>query len=84
MPKLHNPLFFAYRMECTHPGCHGKAEIEQAESAGWQLGMIIPEDHSHPGVGRCPVCKRHKMRITKVPPPPKVIGPKGWEKIPTE
>ncbi len=79
-----NPLFFAYRLECTHPGCHGKAEIEQAMSAGWTLGMIIPFDSTHHDVGRCPVCKRHQMKVVKVPPPPKEKGPFGWTKVPTE
>lgn len=84
MPKMVNPLFFGYRLACTFPGCYGKALIEQAESAGWTMGSIIPEDSSYPDVGRCPVCKRHVMKVVLVPPSPKPIEPVGWTKIPTE
>lgn len=84
MPKLVNPLFTEYKLTCTHPGCFGKVLVEQAMSAGWALGQLIPEDHTHPDVGRCPVCKRHKMRVTSAPPPPKPVDPVGWTKIPTE
>ena len=84
MPKLHNKLFVEYELTCTHPGCFGKRKIEQAESAGWQLGSILPEDRTHPDVGKCIVCKRYKMRVTKAPEPVKPKGPVGWTKIPTE
>jgi len=84
MPKMVNPLFFAYRLECTHPGCYGKSLIEQAMSAGWEPGTILPHDASHPDVGRCPVCKRYLMKVTNSPPPKKPVEPKGWTKIPSE
>lgn len=84
MPRLHNPLFVEYVLVCTHPGCIGRRTIEQAESAGWRVGDIIPEDSTHPDVGRCIVCKRHKMKVVKAPEPPVPPGPKGWTRIPTE
>lgn len=84
MPKMVNPLFFAYRLVCSMPGCHGKALVEQAMSAGWAEGDILPHDPTHPEVGRCPVCKRHRMKVTNVPTPKKPQPPKGWTKIPSE
>ncbi len=84
MPKMHNPLFFKYLLICSFPGCQGKQEVEQAETAGWTLGQTLPEDPSCPDVGRCPMCKRHQMKVTRVPDRAKVKGPKGWDKIPTK
>ncbi len=83
MPKLVSPIFAEYRLACTHPGCFGKVILEQAESAGWKLGQVISEDLSYPSLGRCPVCKRHKMKVVKAPEPPKPTGLKGWTKVPT-
>ncbi len=82
MPKMVNPLFFPYSLACTHAGCQGKQLIEQAQSAGWVLGMIIPEDSSNPEVGRCPKCRRCKMKVVNAPEPPKPKGPIGWTKVP--
>jgi hypothetical protein len=79
-----NPLFFEYKLVCSHPGCFGKAALEQAMSAGWTLGSVIPEDPTNSDVGRCPVCKRHKMKVMNEPPPKKLQLPVGWTKIPSE
>jgi hypothetical protein len=84
MAKLNNPIFFNYHLVCTFSGCGGGYKIEQAESAGWTLGMILPEDRSHPDVGRCPKCKRYMMKVATAPEPPKPEKPVGWTKIPTE
>lgn len=84
MPAIYNPIFFKYRLECTHPGCSGRQEVDQATSAGWTLGMLIPEDASHPEVGRCPMCKRNKMKVVKAPEPPAPRKPVGWNKVPIE
>ena len=84
MPKMYNPLFFKYLLACQHPGCKGGQEIEQAESAGWMLGQVIPEDPSHPDVGHCLRCKRYMMKVVRAPEPAQPKGPKGWNKIPTE
>jgi hypothetical protein len=84
MPMMVNPLFFPYPLVCTFEGCGGRQLVEQAMSAGWKLGDIIPYDSSHPDVGRCPRCKRYLMKVTGAPPPAKPIPPKGFTKIPSE
>jgi hypothetical protein len=84
MPKMVNDLFYPYRLACTHPGCNGMQLVEQAMTAGWTLDALIPEDPSHPDVGRCPRCKRCKMKVVVAPPPPKPKPPKGFTRIPTE
>jgi hypothetical protein len=84
MPALHNPLFVQYKLECTHPGCPGVMVLEQAISAGWKEGQLLPEDKSHPDVGRCPRCQRYMMKVVSAPPPPKPVPPKGWVKVPTK
>ena len=86
MPKMVNPLFVEYELTCTHPGCEGKRLIDQAETAGWVLGTVVPFSPAHPEVGRCHKCKRHTMKVTKAPDPPPPRGPKGWApgKAPTE
>lgn len=84
MPKLVSKLFSEYTLECSWKGCPGKRIVEYPMNGGWEVGMIVPEDSSHPDVGRCPMCKRHIMRVTKgpeKPPPPK---PKGWNRVPTQ
>ena len=82
MSKMVNPLFTEYKLVCQHPGCYGKKLIEMAQSAGWTVGQVLPEDQSHPDVGRCPVCKRHKMKVVAGPPAPAEVKPKGWTRIP--
>jgi len=84
VPKLVNPIFQEFVLQCSHPGCCGKLTIEHPVNAGWTLGMIVPEDSSCPAVARCPMCKRHKMKIVKAPEPKKPTGPVGWNKIPSE
>ena len=84
MPRMVNPLFVAYRLACTHPGCTGLQSIEQAMSAGWQLGDVIPYDASHPDVARCPRCKRHNMKVVAAPEPLQPDPPKGFTEIPRE
>jgi len=82
MPRLYNPLFAEYKLECTHPGCHGRRTVQQAMNAGLKLGDIIPEDLTVPDFGRCPMCRRHIMKIVKAPEPPKPPGVKGWNRVP--
>jgi hypothetical protein len=84
MPKVENPIFFKYRLSCTFPGCNGVQLVEQAMSAGWAKGSVVPHDPSHPDVARCPRCKRHMMKVSNEPPPPPPINPVGWERIPTK
>lgn len=84
MPAIHNPIFFKYLLECTHPGCTGKLEIEYPQNGGWALGGLVPEDPSHPEVGRCSKCKRYKMKVVRVPDPPAPMKPVGWNKVPTK
>ena len=84
MAKLHNPLFVDYVLRCSFPGCGWTRKIEQAESAGWKEGDLLPEDPSYPDVTRCFKCKRHRMQVISAPPPPKPVLPKGWTRIPTE
>jgi hypothetical protein len=83
MPAIYNPLFFKYKLKCTFPGCFGRAEIDQATSAGWSIGYTVPEDGTHPEVGRCPACKRYQMQIVTAPPDPVPVKPVGWNKVPT-
>lgn len=84
MPKMVNPLFFTYQLTCTFPGCGGVRLIEQAMSAGWESGRVIPYDPSSPDVARCHKCKRYRMKVTNAPPPPKPVEPVGWTKVPTK
>jgi hypothetical protein len=84
MPKLVNPFFFEYRLECTFPGCGGVRLIEQSESAGWAKGSIIPYDASHPDVARCHRCQRYMMKVVNEPAPPAPVEPVGWTKVPTK
>jgi hypothetical protein len=84
MAKLVNPLFVEYTLTCTFPGCGWKRKIEQAQSAGWKEGDMIPEDPSHPDVTRCMKCKRHMMKVTGAPPLPPPTKSVGWTRIPTE
>jgi hypothetical protein len=83
MPRQ-NPLFGQYRLECTHPGCSGRALIDQAMSAGLRVGDIVPEDSSNPNFGRCPLCRRCMMKVVEAPPGPEPILPQGFSRIPTE
>ena len=84
MPAIHNPLFTKYGLACTWPGCTGKTQVEQAMSAGWSVGYLVPEDPSHPEVGRCPRCRRCMMKVVTAPEPPLPPKPVGWNKIPTK
>jgi hypothetical protein len=84
VPKLVNPIFQEYTLECTTPDCKGKRTFEHAVNAGWTLGMIVPEDFTCPDLARCFMCKRHQMKVVKAPEPKKPQGPVGWNKIPSE
>lgn len=83
MPAIYNPIFFKYGLGCTFPGCQGRQEVEQATSAGWTLGYKIPEDTSNPEVGKCPMCRRYSMVVTRAPDPVEPEKPIGWAKVPT-
>lgn len=83
MGEIYNPLFFKYLLACTWPNCNGRAEVDQAMSAGWTLGYMVPEDPTHPEIGKCPRCRRYKMKVVRVPDPPVPVKPAGWNKIPT-
>jgi hypothetical protein len=83
-PTTPNPVFAPYDLECSWPGCGGKQKVEQAHSAGLRVGDLVPMDGSDPSYGRCPMCKRHAMKVKKGPEPAKPKGPKGFTKVPTE
>lgn len=86
-PRVHprvEALYGKFEAECTWHPCKGKLKFETSHSAGLKLGDTIPDDPRDANFGRCPICRRTRMRVTKVPevrPPP---GPKGFTKIPTE
>jgi hypothetical protein len=84
MPKMVNALFKEHELQCTFPGCGFKQLLDQAESAGWKVGDIVPFSRAHPEIGRCNKCKRHMMKVTKAPEPPLQPGPKGWVNTSTE
>lgn len=79
-----NPLWVQYEAFCTFPDCAGHLKLENAESAGLQVGSILPHYSAEPSFGRCPLCKRYQMKVTKGPPPREVRLPQGFTKIPTE
>jgi len=79
-----NPLFATYEARCTHEDCAGVLKFEEGQSAGLAPGKIIPFTSSNPAYGRCPICLRHKMMVTKGPPPPEPAPLKGFSKIPKE
>lgn len=83
-PTTPNPVFATYKLECTHPGCKGKVQIDQAQSSGLRVGDIVPADPGDFSFGRCPMCKRTMMRVVSGPPTPKKQPPKGFTKVPTE
>lgn len=76
--------FFRYKLACTGEGCPGDRFVEQALSAGWKLGDVIPRAYAPPGEGTCPICKRTNMKVVEAPPPPEPVLPEGWSKIPTQ
>ena len=80
----YNPIFGEYEAACTQTGCQGRLILEQAQSAGWRLGELIPYSPGEPVMGRCPVCKSHKMKVTRVPQPPPVKLPPGFTRIPSK
>lgn len=73
-----------YLLKCTHPGCYGEVIAQMNLGVGWSVGQVIPMDPSRPEIARCPICKRHKMRVESEPEKPKPPGPKGFTKVPTE
>lgn len=78
-----NPLFAKYKLACTFPGCTGKSIVEQAQSAGLQLGELVPEDSANPNFARCPRCRRCLMKVVEGPPLPDPKGPEGFTRLPT-
>lgn len=80
----HNPIFAKYEAKCTHPGCVGRIKFEEAQSAGLKVGDILQYQSSNPVYGRCPLCKRHMMKVSLAPTPPPPPPPKGFSKIPKE
>jgi hypothetical protein len=83
-PVQPNEIFTKYRLVCSHPGCKGRQEIDQAQSAGLQVGSIVPDHPQDFHFGRCPICKRTGMRVVQGPPVPAPQKPKGWVRIPTK
>ncbi len=79
-----NPIFAAFEAKCSFEGCLGKIKFEEAQSAGLKIGDKLVFQSSNPVYGRCPICKRHMMVVTKAPQPPQPPPPKGFSKIPKE
>jgi hypothetical protein len=82
--SANNQIFTAFEAKCSHEECPGRIKFDEAHSAGLKVGDTMIFQSSEPSYGRCPICKRHKMVITKGPPPPKPQPPKGFTKNPTE
>lgn len=79
-----NALFTSYEAQCSQEGCPGRLKFDESQSAGLAPGKIIPFTSANPAYGRCPICLRHKMTVTKGPPPPEPAPLKGFSKIPKE
>lgn len=78
-----DPLAGKYLLKCSHPGCNGQAIVAMHYSAGWAVGQVVPMDSGNPAMGRCPQCRRYKMKVASVPPVAAPPGPKGFTKVPT-
>jgi len=79
-----NPIFAQFEARCTFEDCKGRIIFDEAHSAGLKIGDKLQFQSSNPVYGRCPLCKRHMMQITKAPESPKPKPPVGFTKIPTE
>jgi len=77
-------LYFTYQLLCTYAGCGGSLRQEQGVSAGYTIGHMVPADSSLPAYGRCPKCKRHRMKVNSMPVPTPPPGPVGFTRVPTE
>lgn len=77
-------LYGDYTLACSHPGCAGKSIQQQAISSGLRPGDLVPEDPSDPSFARCPLCKRHQMKVLTIPSPATQRAPNGFSKIPVE
>lgn len=84
MRQAYNPIFAKFEARCTHPDCKGHIIFEEAHSVGLKIDDMLLYQSSNPAYGRCPLCKRHMMKVSKIPELPAPKGPKGFSKIPTE
>lgn len=82
-PVTQNVLFYPYRLQCTYGLCRGEKLVEQAMSAGWSLGDVLPEDPTCPDLVCCPRCRRSQMRVVDAPTAPSPPEPRGFTRIPT-
>lgn len=84
MRAAKNPLFAQFEARCTFGGCNGRILFDEAQSAGLKVGDKLTYQSSNPTYGRCPLCQRHMMQISRAPEAPKPKPPTGFTKIPTE
>lgn len=73
----------AYETRCQVQGCLGKAIEYRPPGEGWRPGMMVQEDPTDPVIGRCPMCKRYRMMVTRAPELPPPQGPEGFWRLPT-
>jgi len=76
-------IYGDYTAACTFNGCPGTRKFTQGLSAKLTPGDMVPYDQSQPEFGKCPICKRHMMRVATAPALPPPILPKGFSAIPT-
>lgn len=83
-----NPLFGKYEAVCSFADrrankCKGRIIFEESHSARYVIGSPVPRG-TNPSYGKCPLCKRYMMLVTKVPELQAPPGPVGFSSIPTK
>lgn len=73
-----------YELVCTEFGCKGHRVVDMHMSAGWKIGKVVKSDPANPNEYQCPLCKRQKMKVSKVPTIDGTRPPKGFAKLPKE
>lgn len=71
-----------YEAACSYDGW--STPIKLALGMNLQVGDPVYRDPEKPYFGKCPLCQRYSLRITKTPNVPSPEPPQGFWKIPTE
>ena len=88
-PASRDPFSGQFELACTfvcplNGPCQGRRIMYHSLSAGWVLGNIVEEYSMDPNFARCPLCKRHIMKVVKVPEEKPKTALKGFTEVPEE